>query len=84
VRLVIVEGNYLLLDTAPWPRVWASLEEVWYLDTPVAVCLERLRARQRQTYGTGGDDWVARVDQPNIDLVATSRPRADRIVPYDR
>jgi pantothenate kinase len=79
-RLVIVEGNYLLLDEQPWRRVRASLDEVWYVDTPHDVCIERLRRRQRETYGDDGDRWVERVDRPNMTVVAATRHRADRFV----
>ncbi|MYS78554.1 nucleoside/nucleotide kinase family protein, partial [Streptomyces sp. SID5926] len=30
VRLVVTEGNYLLLETGAWARVRARLDEVWF------------------------------------------------------
>jgi pantothenate kinase len=79
-RLVVIEGNYLLLADGAWGRVGASLDERWYLDTPAAVCRQRLLARARRTYGGGGAAWVAEVDEPNAAIVAASRSRADRVV----
>ncbi len=35
VRLVIVEGNYLLLDVPPWQKIRDLCTEVWYLDLPM-------------------------------------------------
>jgi pantothenate kinase len=81
VRLVVIEGNYLLLDDGPWARVRPHLDAVWYIDTPAAVRHRRLLARARRTYGReAGTDWVARVDEPNAALVEATRDRADRIV----
>lgn len=31
VPLVVTEGNYLLLDTAPWSAIRGLLGEVWFL-----------------------------------------------------
>jgi pantothenate kinase len=80
-RLVIVEGNYLLLDDEPWGRVRGYLDEVWYVETPAATRMGRLLERARRTYGPGtGDAWVRDVDMPNAAVVAATRHRADRIV----
>jgi pantothenate kinase len=82
VRLLVLEGNYLLCPDGDWSRVGACLDEGWYLDTPAAVCAERLLVRQAATYGNpeAAADWVSRVDQPNAAVVAATRDRADRIV----
>lgn len=79
-RLVIVEGNYLLLDTEPWSRVRNHLTEVWYLDVPAAVRNARLIERHRPAYGDDAEAWVAKVDQPNALTIEASRDRADHIV----
>ena len=84
VRAIVIEGNYLLLPDPPWSRVGAALDEGWYLDTPLAVCVGRLRARARATYGPAGDAWVKEVDRPNAAIVAASRSRASRVVPGHR
>ena len=81
VRLVVVEGNYLLHDEGPWARVRPCLDAVWYLDTPADVRRHRLLERQRRTYGPeAGAAWVARVDEPNAAVVEATRGRADRII----
>ncbi len=43
-QLVVVEGNYLLLDAPPWHRIRPLLDEVWYLDVPIDVLHPRLLA----------------------------------------
>jgi pantothenate kinase len=82
VRLVVTEGNYLLLDEPPWPPVRAALTEIWYVEADPAVRLERLVARH-VAYGKSpaeARDWVAAVDEPNARLVERGRPAADLVV----
>ena len=83
VRLVVTEGNYLLLDAEPWPLVRAALTEVWYSRSP-SLRLERLVARH-VAFGkapAAARDWVAAVDEPNARLVAARRAAADLVVTY--
>ncbi|MEU5595340.1 nucleoside/nucleotide kinase family protein [Streptomyces sp. NPDC020298] len=82
-RLVVTEGNYLLLDTAAWPRVRSRLDEVWFCELDEPERLRRLIARHEE-FGKGHEEavaWVTRSDQPNAELVAATRDRADLIVP---
>lgn len=77
--LVVTEGNYLLLD-GPWAPVRELLDEVWYLDVPEPVRVERLVGRHVR-YGRDAVAARARatsgVDGANARLVATSRHLAD-------
>jgi len=80
-RLIITEGNYLLLGDAPWPRVRAQMDECWYVDVPHALRIERLVARHRQF---GRDEaaaraWVDSVDEPNARRIEATRDAADLI-----
>jgi pantothenate kinase len=80
VPLVITEGNYLLLDSGPWSRVRALLDEVWFVDTDDALRRERLVGRHMQ-FGRSAQeaqDWVASTDDPNTRLIDATRHRADR------
>ena len=78
---IVVEGNYLLLDSGGWERVAALLDEVWYVDTPVEECRARLITRASLTYGpVDGPKWVDTVDEANAALVRACRPRATRHV----
>jgi pantothenate kinase len=82
VRLVVTEGNYLLLDTGPWVRVRAALDEVWFCETDEDERVRRLIARHVE-FGKGHDEavaWVRRSDGRNAELVATTRDRADLVV----
>jgi pantothenate kinase len=78
---VLVEGNYLLLDDAPWNEIRPLSNEIWYLDVPEAILLPRLIKRHQ----AGGKDQPAALekvhatDLPNARLVAQSKRNAARI-----
>ncbi|HEY8472623.1 MAG TPA: nucleoside/nucleotide kinase family protein [Natronosporangium sp.] len=82
VPLVVTEGNYLLVDTGPWAAIRELLDEIWYLELPEPVRLDRLIARHI-AYGRPPVVAEARArgtDQRNADLIATTRHRADLLV----
>lgn len=82
VRLVITEGNYLLLDSEPWAQLRSLLAEVWYLAPDEDDRLERLVTRHRR-YGRSLVEAKQRAlgsDQRNADLIATTRSRADLVI----
>ncbi|MET9338252.1 nucleoside/nucleotide kinase family protein [Nonomuraea sp. NPDC003804] len=82
-RLIVTEGNYLLVDQGDWARVRPRLHEVWYCDLDADERVRRLVARHER-FGKAHDAavaWVLGTDQRNADLVATTRGRADLVVP---
>ncbi|MEV5438297.1 nucleoside/nucleotide kinase family protein [Streptomyces sp. NPDC052682] len=81
-RLVVTEGNYLLLDTGAWARVRPQLDEVWFCELEEAERIRRLVARHEE-FGKGHQEavaWVLGTDQRNAELVAATRDRADLVV----
>lgn len=81
-RLVVIEGNYLLVPQEPWGRLRALLDEVWYCEPGEDVRLQRLVDRHRR-YGKSGEEarcWALGPDQRNADLIAATRGSADLIV----
>lgn len=81
--LVVVEGNYLLLDEAPWSAIAGLLDACWYVDAPEPVRLDRLIHRQLEK-GVTVDQaraWATGSDARNAGLVARTRPRATRVIP---
>lgn len=82
VRLVVTEGNYLLMDDRPWPQVRELLDEVWYCDLDTRTRVERLVARH-VAHGKPPESavrWVAEVDERNAEVVASRRGHADLVV----
>jgi len=81
-RLVIVEGNYLLLELPPWNEIRGLLTKCIYLDLDEELRLKRLIDRHIEFGKTPkhARRHVAESDQVNARLVAESRHRADWFV----
>ena len=82
-RLIITEGNYLLLDVPRWRSVRPLLAEVWYADLDHETRLDRLIARHIR-FGKpepAAVAWATGTDERNAALIAATRDRADLIVP---
>jgi pantothenate kinase len=78
VRLVVIEGNYLLATTPPWVALVELLDEVWYCEREEGARLRDLVARHRR-YGKSAEQarrWASGSDQRNAELIAASRARA--------
>lgn len=80
VRLLVIEGNYLLLANSPWWRVKRLLDSSVFIDVP----REKVQARLLKRHAEEGlfteernREHIERVDLANYDLVLRSRGRAD-------
>jgi pantothenate kinase len=84
-RLVITEGNYLLLESGHWASVAALLDDVWYVDVDDSLRTNRLTQRHEQFGRSRRDarDWVAVTDEPNARLIATTKPSAKLVFRWD-
>jgi pantothenate kinase len=74
-RLIITEGNYLLLDSDSWARVPELLDDIWYVRVDDNLRRQRLVARH-QHFGRSERaalDWVEGTDEPNARLIASTR-----------
>jgi pantothenate kinase len=81
-RLVLTEGNYLLLDSGRWGAVRPLLDEVWFCALDEGERLRRLVDRH-VTFGkapAAARAWVEAVDEPNAALIEATRDRADLVV----
>ncbi|MGW4467263.1 nucleoside/nucleotide kinase family protein [Micromonospora sp. NPDC004704] len=82
VRLVVTEGNYLLVPTLPWGELRGLLDEVWFLDLDAPERLRRLTERHIG-FGRAAVEAAARArgtDQVNADLIETTAIRSDVVV----
>ena len=82
-RLVITEGNYLLLDDGDWRHVRQQLTQTWYCDLDEGERLARLVDRHER-FGkkpAAALAWATGTDQRNADLIAVTRSRADLVIP---
>lgn len=81
-RLVVTEGNYLLLSSGGWPQVRELLDEVWFITGNDDERVRRLVARHVR-FGKSpeaADAWVRRTDEANARLIAPTIDCADRVV----
>jgi pantothenate kinase len=75
VPLVIVEGNYLLLDSPGWREVRGLLDEAWFIAPPEELRLSRLVDRHIE-FGRSPSAalaWAQGTDQRNALLVEATR-----------
>lgn len=82
VTLVLTEGNYLLLDDAPWSTIRTLLDQCWYVEVPEDLRHERLEARHR-AFGRSPEEAHQRTygsDERNAHLIAATAPAADAII----
>ena len=81
-RLVITEGNYLLLEKGGWESVKKELSEVWYVKVNDELRLERLTKRH-EMFGKdpqAAHKWAHGSDEINAELVQTTVASADVII----
>jgi pantothenate kinase len=80
-ELVILEGNYLLVDDADWARIGELLDLCLYVDIPEDVRLQRLTKRHVDFGKSPSDatEWVARVDQANARVIEATKVRANAL-----
>lgn len=80
--IVIVEGNYLLLDEAPWSALHGFWDMTIMIDAPMEILKERLIHRWL-TLGLGVEKAHAKAsknDLPNAERVLAGSIKADLVV----
>ncbi len=86
VRVLVVEGNYLLLTEGPWAGVKSLLDYAVFVHVPREIVQARLMKRHGEE-GLFSEErnkaHIARNDLPNYDLVEGSRERADVVFEMD-
>lgn len=82
VELVIIEGNYLLVEVPPWRELGGLFDEVWYVDCDEETRVERLIARHMASGKSAAEarEFALGSDQRNARLVAATQSRADLVV----
>lgn len=81
-RLLVVEGNYLLLNEAPWPQAAPLFDLTVWIDVPEAELDRRLLARWAHYGKTPAQAraWIDGNDMPNIRRVTRNSRAADVVV----
>ncbi|CAL8469333.1 g8874 [Coccomyxa elongata] len=81
--VVLIEGNYVLLDEAPWRDIRSLVDECWFVECNVEVAMQRVLKRQTAN-GISFEEASMRVatnDLPNALKIAATSGRADLVLP---
>ena len=81
-KIIIIEGNYLLLGTYPWNELADLFDESWFIDTPLTITKERLISRHVLT-GRSVEEALRKInstDAPNAELIIQARHRATKVI----
>jgi pantothenate kinase len=81
-RIVVTEGNYLLLDADGWGGVAALLDVSLYVGVDHGVRMRRLVARHER-FGMTHEQavaWAGGTDERNAVLIEATRDRADHLL----
>lgn len=81
-KVVIVEGNYLLLEDGAWKDVSSMFDEKWFIDVDIDTAMQRVLKRHIST-GKPPDVAKWRIeynDQPNAELIIKSKKNADLVI----
>jgi pantothenate kinase len=81
-KIIVSEGNYLLLDKNPWNQLPKIFDEIWFINSSLEEIIPRLLARH---HAGGRDEAAAKAkmestDLPNAKLIEESRSRANRVI----
>ncbi|KDP21368.1 hypothetical protein JCGZ_21839 [Jatropha curcas] len=81
-KVVIVEGNYLLLEEGVWKDILSMFDEKWFIDIDIDKSMERVLRRHIST-GKPTDVAKWRInynDRPNAELIMKSKKNADIVI----
>ncbi|XP_022146045.1 putative uridine kinase C227.14 isoform X3 [Momordica charantia] len=81
-KVVIVEGNYLLLDDGVWKEISSIFDEKWFIEIDINKSMQRVLKRHIST-GKPLDVAKWRIeynDRPNAELIMKSKKNADLVI----
>jgi pantothenate kinase len=82
--LLIIEGNYLLLESETWDEVRPMLDECWHITVAQEKRLAQLIARHERHGRTPEQarEWALTNDEPNARLIEAAAYRANWQMPW--
>ncbi|KAJ4955700.1 hypothetical protein NE237_012483 [Protea cynaroides] len=81
-KIVIVEGNYLLLEDGIWKEISSIFDEKWFIEVDIDTAMQRVLKRHIST-GKPPDVAKCRIeynDRPNAELINNSKKQADLVI----
>lgn len=82
-RIIVVEGNYLLLDRAPWSDLRALFDFRILVTASEGLLTRRLVARWEHYGRTDAAEWIETNDLPNARTVLAESGGADLVIAAD-
>jgi pantothenate kinase len=82
-RIIVVEGNYLLLDRAPWSDLRALFDFRVLVTASERLLTRRLVARWEHYGRTDAAEWIETNDLPNARTVLAESGGADLVIAAD-
>lgn len=83
VSHIVVEGNYLLLDSPPWTDLADRFDTTVFIEVPEAELRRRLLERWTLLTGAALEEKLEGNDMPNVRLVRESSRPADYVLKPD-
>ncbi|KAK5682119.1 hypothetical protein LTS10_005244 [Elasticomyces elasticus] len=86
-RIIILEGNYVLLDQAPWNQLATMVDERWFVDTSRHIAKHRI-AKRHVNAGIehtleAAEQRAEENDLPNGDLIRANLLSPDVVIKND-
>ncbi|KAL9243027.1 hypothetical protein vseg_016967 [Gypsophila vaccaria] len=82
-KVVIVEGNYVLLDEGVWSDISTLFDEKWFIDVDLNTSMDRVLKRHMSKSNRSPDEAKWRIDyndRPNAELIMKSKKNADLVI----
>lgn len=82
-KIVIVEGNYLLLEEGVWKDISTMFDEKWFIDVDLDTAMQRVLKRHISKSKKPPDVAKWRIDyndRPNAEMIMKSKKNADLII----
>jgi pantothenate kinase len=82
VRVVVVEGNYLLLESGGWEAIAPLLDVTFFVSVDHGIRIDRLVARHER-FGKRPADaraWALGPDESNARIIEPTSARADHLI----
>ncbi|KAL7226541.1 hypothetical protein ACSBR1_021609 [Camellia fascicularis] len=81
-KVVVVEGNYLLLEEGVWKEISSVFDEKWFIEVDIETAMQRVLKRHILT-GKPPDVAKWRIeynDRPNAEVIDKSKKNADLLI----
>ncbi|KAG9451708.1 hypothetical protein H6P81_004612 [Aristolochia fimbriata] len=79
-KVVIVEGNYVLMDDGAWKEICSFFDEKWFIEVDLDIAMQRVQRRHVMTAPDVAKWRIEYNDRPNAELITKSKKNADVVI----